>query len=677
MNVSKNQIIKSFKKESSHNYLYENLITFLQICPVTDKRNLDYLVRYMQQIGLMGDYKACQYVHCTLQGTPFQKEFVNMIGKLGDEIGLVSYKEDSTYDTISINGKNLNYNVSILGSWTWVSCHDGYYLFSPPVSINGKKVPPLKIQCKHCLPQMQEYIYKYSHELPLFSWKATKNNKIILDDMKSFFHAVLDLVYRKERKIIISSIHTLDWRDVRRGNNTYIFQPRFLITEIFALEITKGNTPLLDESLMIKFRDRLPVVEYEVSKDLNIVNFDIDAFRRAIDICTSTLQLETARKKGINIDLLLNTAHILDWKFVTGTDGYYIFQPQKYGIIFKPIYLKRKGCLVRIDKIIQKYKDEIPTITYRINENLEITHLDTQLVNNVINQCMTKEKEESRKKKIKEQMNRLRIKGVDISIFSTVFTLHWSDVWFYNRYFIFEPSLGKRIGQNRIKPLRVDDYRCKPSFNYILSYFQDRLPEITYRITEDFKVELDSKPLFEAALSYLTKEQARMDAGVSVISSAGRITTVAKRSFDAALSKAASMKPEEFKRYKSKFIDFLVEHQMDEYKVVPVSENVSHSRSSYDEASFIFTAKSWDSRIFIIIENVNPDRSTLLFKVERDKYMTALHTIFDYIQSDIINKRSAIRNGDISFDNAGIVAYWAFNHDSYTDWMYRLRGHLG
>ena len=72
-----------------------------------------------------------------------------------------------------------------------------------------------------------------------------------------------------------------------------------------------------------------------------------------------------------------------------------------------------------------------------------------------------------------------------------------------------------------------------------------------------------------------------------------------------------------------------------------------------NEASFIFTAKSWDGRVFVIIENVNPDRSTLLFKIERDMYMTALHTIFDYIQSDVINKRSAIRDRDINFYNVG------------------------
>ena len=160
------------------------------------------------------------------------------------------------------------------------------------------------------------------------------------------------------------------------------------------------------------------------------------------------------------------------------------------------------------------------------------------------------------------------------------------------------------------------------------------------------------------------------------MSSAGRIAAVTKRSFDSALSRAAAMKPEDFKRYKSKFIDFLVEHQMDEFKVVPVSENISHSRSSFEEASFIFTAPSWDGRIFIIIENINPDRSTLLFKVERDMYMTALHTIFDYIQSDVINKRSAIRDGDISFGSAGVVAYWTYNHDSYIDWKHRLCGHL-
>ena len=676
MDDSKSQIIENFEKESERNYLHENLITYLKICPVIDKRSVDSLVKYMQRTIKFDDYKALMYVLSRLDDSPFLNYFKNKIINLGYSFKKSPFYNEQDDNTINLKIHPENRDESIVGKWSWVTCYDGYYLFSPPVTINGKKVSPLKIQCKYCLAKMQEYVFKYSNELPPFSWKTTKNNKIVLDDMKTFFHAILDLVYRKERKIIISSKHTLDWTDVRRGKNSYIFQPRYLISEVSPLEITKGKTPLLDESIMQRFSDRLPVIEYEISKNYRIVNFDMYAFRKAIDICLSTFQLEIAKGKGVNVDLLLNTTHTLDWKYVIETDGYYVFQPQKYGIIFKPIYIRRKSSQANINKIIQKYKDEIPAITYRINENLEITHFDTKLIDNFIDQCLNKDKEENRRKKLQETYERLRKKGVDMTVFTETFTLKWSEVRFYNRYFIFEPQLGNRIGKNKITPLRVDDYRCKPSFNYILTYFQDRLPGISYTITTEFKVELGSKPLFEAALSYLTKEQARIDAGVSVMSSAGRITAVTKRSFESALSKAATMKPEDFKKYKSKFIDFLVEQQMDEYKVVPVSENVSHSRSSYEEASFIFTAKSWDGRVFIIIENVNPDRSTLLFKVELDMYMTALHAIFDYIQSDVINKRSAIRDGEIDFGNIGILAYWTFNHDSYIDWMYRLKSYL-
>lgn len=640
MDINEKEFIKLFEKMSDQNPLHESLLTYLRINPVRNAKDLRFLVEYMSKNHMLGDNMSCIYVQNLLEGTTFRKDFMRLAKEAANRV------ESSTNDSKRTNkdtDKNRRVNKQMI--------------VSPPESMKDKK------------------------------------EEVDIDTFTS-------------------ATYYLDWNHVRKGKKTYIFKPLFKNIKVKELILKPDGTQLVDIKDLSCFYKKLPPVRYRIGKDFNISQFEFVAFSKAIKMCTQFWKLLNNPKMRNKVKTIHKSTHVLDWNHIMGTKEEYIIQPQIFGLTVKPINIKRNKRPIYISHLMKKYANGLPNVTFRITENFEITGLNVQLVDEIIDFCIAKEKqwmveetrriaeekrltdeekqrakvekekrkridEENRKRKLQETYERLRMKGVDVSIFNTTFTLQWSDVKFYNRYFIFEPQLGKRTGQNKIKPLRVDDYRCKPSFNYIVSYFQDRLPDIPYSVTIDFKVELKSKPLFEAALADLTREQARVDTGVSIRSSAGRIVSFEKRSFQSALSKAASMKPEEFRRYKSKFIDFLVGHQMDEYKVVPVSENISHSRGSYDEASFIFTAKSWDGHLFIIIENVNPDRSTLLFKVRREMYMTALHTIFDYIQSEVINKRSAIRDGEINFGNAGIVTYWTFNHDSYIDWMYRLRSHLG
>ena len=273
-------------------------------------------------------------------------------------------------------------------------------------------------------------------------------------------------------------------------------------------------------------------------------------------------------------------------------------------------------------------------------------------------------------------IGRVLNKRLDKSIFSSELILQWSDVRFYDRYFIFNPNLGERIGRNKIEPLRVEDFRCKRSFNYIIGYFQERLPKITYRITSDFKIELDSKPLFEEALIYLVKEQRRRDVGEVRIKNIAETISLKQLSFTSAMSKASSMTIDNFKKYKSQFIDFLVECQAKEYKIVPAIETIANSRAEKYEECFIFTTKSLFGVLFIIMENVNPDRATMIFKVRKDKYMIAACTIFEYVQSDMRNKRSAVRDGKVDFDNSGILDYWTSNHDTFHDWKIRMLSYI-
>ena len=76
------------------------------------------------------------------------------------------------------------------------------------------------------------------------------------------------------------------------------------------------------------------------------------------------------------------------------------------------------------------------------------------------------------------------------------------------------------------------------------------------------------------------------------------------------------------------------------------------------------------------MENVNPDRATMYFVVRTGMYKTALHTIFDYIQSDRKNKRSAIRDGKVPLEDVGVSYYGTTHHDYFYDWKNRLQRYI-
>ena len=139
-------------------------------------------------------------------------------------------------------------------------------------------------------------------------------------------------------------------------------------------------------------------------------------------------------------------------------------------------------------------------------------------------------------------------------------------------------------------------------------------------------------------------------------------------SFKQALSKAQQMTPEEFKKYKSEYIDFLVSQQSKKYKVIPCVERLAHTTGDTTEYSFLFSIECNSGDILIVHENVNPDRSTLLFIVKLGNYDKAIRAIYDFLQSAEINKRSSIRSGGIDKGEVGIESYNSINHDYLYSW---------
>lgn len=139
-------------------------------------------------------------------------------------------------------------------------------------------------------------------------------------------------------------------------------------------------------------------------------------------------------------------------------------------------------------------------------------------------------------------------------------------------------------------------------------------------------------------------------------------------SFSQALSKAQKMTPEEFKKYKSKYIDFLVDMQGINYKVIPCVERLAHTYTETTEYAFMFSIECTSDKVLIVHENVNPDRSTLIFLVKKETYDKNIREIYDFLQSPEINKRSSLREKIVDIRKAGILRYRSINHDEMYSW---------
>jgi len=242
--------------------------------------------------------------------------------------------------------------------------------------------------------------------------------------------------------------------------------------------------------------------------------------------------------------------------------------------------------------------------------------------------------------------------------------LDWSCVRFKDGYIVVSAPLDDKVKfKTKAFPLKGSI----EAFNYLKDYLNNRLSPVHCTVEKMNLNIYDQIRLNEAIEKFATASRQR---GITTVGSSPtkRITPV-QMSFKQALSKAQKMTEEEFKKYKSEFIDFLVTQQSKKFKVIPCVERLAHSTGDTTEYAFMFSIECKSGNILIVHENVNPDRSTLLFVVKRENYDKAIRAIYDFLQSAEINKRSSIRSGDIDKGQVGIESYNSINHDNLYSWQ--------
>lgn len=246
--------------------------------------------------------------------------------------------------------------------------------------------------------------------------------------------------------------------------------------------------------------------------------------------------------------------------------------------------------------------------------------------------------------------------------------LDWNCVMFKNGYMVIYAHSNSGV---KFTPQKSYISGLLESYNYLKKYLNDRLPPIRCEI-QGMQLRIIDNINFSEALQQFAKAARQ---GVITTGKNGPTTigSPLPMSFSQALSKAKQMTPEDFQKYKSKYIDYLVTLQSSNYKVIPCVERLAHANSDNTEYAFMFSIECSSGKTLIVHENVNPDRSTLLFLVKKEDYDRSIRGIYDFLQSAEINKRSSLRDRSLEIQNAGIVSYRSINHDDLYSWKQTIR----
>ena len=244
---------------------------------------------------------------------------------------------------------------------------------------------------------------------------------------------------------------------------------------------------------------------------------------------------------------------------------------------------------------------------------------------------------------------------------SIPYVLDWEFVEFHEKYFVIFTSDKKKFD---FVPKRVYCEKARTPFNYIRKYLKTKLGTIYCEIVNQNLMILNPILIDDAIQIFANTARQRN----LIVPNKSKKTAPVKIPFERALSKAQEMKPEDFAKYKSSYIAYLVTKQCEDYKIIPCVEMLAHVDNDITEDSFLFSTLTKKGNILVIQENLNPDRATLLFVIRKFMYDNTIRNIYNFLQSTEINKRSRIRNHSFLIKDNKILSYSAINHDDFDTW---------
>lgn len=248
--------------------------------------------------------------------------------------------------------------------------------------------------------------------------------------------------------------------------------------------------------------------------------------------------------------------------------------------------------------------------------------------------------------------------------------LDWNCVEFKQNYIVVYPPKNTNIQFNFAT---IHTPNSIEAFNYLKDYLKERLSPIHCTIKDKSLKIVDQIRLNDAIKLFMKSyKQNGISVGIQTQSHSPRHT-----SFDNALLQSNKMTEEEFFKYKSEYINYLVSIQSKKHKIIPCVESLSHVTGEAYEYAFIFSSKCKNGNFLIVHENVNSARSTIFFVVKKNSYEDSIRIIYEFLHSSEVNKRSNIQENNLKIDNPNIVKYGSIDHNYINEWKAYLLYHRG
>lgn len=244
-------------------------------------------------------------------------------------------------------------------------------------------------------------------------------------------------------------------------------------------------------------------------------------------------------------------------------------------------------------------------------------------------------------------------------------TVDWKDITFHENIIRISTPIFN-------KPILVKK-SCRRSYNTIKELLAEKLPEIIIEQIPDGTYKLVTSIELDSAVKLIRRREAEE-----------LFNDDAHHRPRLGLKKALLIAEEQesllrrLRERKQRFINYLISlHSKLDYKVIPAVELLAHesSGSVMEEDAFIFTIPSRRTGcVCIVYENVNVARASLLFVVQKEKYMDCLQSIFNYMADEHIrNKRENLRARP-TINASGVLSVYHVNHtEDMHDWTVKLK----
>ncbi len=208
---------------------------------------------------------------------------------------------------------------------------------------------------------------------------------------------------------------------------------------------------------------------------------------------------------------------------------------------------------------------------------------------------------------------------------------------------------------------RIKFDRSKSAFEIISSYMKKKLPYVYVEAKKNRIIRIHHPELMDEVINIL-----------DIISSSPEMLITPKKRYQFTQMTDHELR-KEIKRFKSAYLDYLIDVQLDTFRLIYCIERKCHYNAKESiEDSFIFTIKH-RKRIIVVLENIDINRSTIVFYIKPLHYDRAISKIHDYFASNIINKRLLIVNNDIRFKNSGITKLKRILHTDFNSWKNKIQ----